>query len=321
MVDFIGLGVLLILTLLFGFLAYRVWGSRNAILKWVGLILAGLLTLLFALVLLVAVLGTIKLNQNYNASHPVANLTAERTPEQLARGEKLAMTCRGCHGTNGEFPLTGSNFAAEGPPFGTLWAANLTPAGEIAGWSDGEVVRALREGVHQSGRSLFIMPSSVYHNFSDDDAKAIVAYLRSQPAAGSPNPPANLNVVGAILSQLLPVALSVQPPITQPVPMPPIGVNPEYGKYMMTVSGCADCHGADFGGGTPAPGGLGPPIGPTIRDLGKRYTAEQFLNLFHTGVKSSGQPVSELMPWKDYGGFSDDDFRAMHMYLSSLPPK
>jgi cytochrome c553 len=202
-----------------------------------------------------------------------------------------------------------------------LWSANLTPGGDIKDWSDGEVIRAFREGVHKSGRSLFIMPAGVYHNFSDEDAKAIVAFLRSQPAAGTENPAANLNIIGAILSRLLPIALSVQPPITQPVPMPAIGVNREYGQYMVTVAGCTDCHGKQLGGGEPAPGGLGPPIGPTIRDLGKRYTEAQFLNLFHTGMKSNGQAASDMMPWRDYRAFDDDDFKAIYLYLASLPPQ
>jgi cytochrome c553 len=319
-IDFFGLLILLLLVVVFGYLTYRAWGSKNAILKWVGLVLSGLVTLLFALVLIVAVLGTLKMNQNYNSTHPVANITVERTPEQIARGEELATTCTGCHGTNGEFPLTGQDFTVGGPPIGVLWSANLTPAGELKDWSDGEIIRAIREGVHKNGRSLFIMPSSIYHHLSDEDVQAIVAYLRTQPPAGAPSPLPSINIVGAILTQLLPIAQSVQPPITQPVPRPPIGLNLEYGQYMMNVAACTDCHGKDFAGGTPAPAGLGPPVGPTIRDLGKRYTEEQFLALLRTGIRSSGQPVSDQMPWRDYRALSDEDLKAMYMYLTSLPP-
>jgi cytochrome c553 len=89
---------------------------------------------------------------------------------------------------------------------------------------------------------------------------------------------------------------------------------------MMNVAACTDCHGKDFAGGTPAPAGLGPPVGPTIRDLGKRYTEEQFLALLRTGIRSSGQPVSDQMPWRDYRALSDEDLKAMYMYLTSLPP-
>lgn len=320
MIDFVGLGVLLILTLLFAFLAYRAWGSRNAILKWVGLVLSGLLTLLFAAVLVMVVMGTLKLNQNYNASHPPQTITVSMAPENIARGQALAKTCTGCHGVNNDFPLTGNDFAAGFPaPVGTLWSANLTPAGDIGKWTDGEVLRALREGVHQSGRSLIIMPSYIFHNLSDQDAQAIVAFLRSQPPAGQPHPPAQLNAVAAFVAQLSGDGIfTVQPPITQPVPMPEVGVNTAYGDYMANILGCTDCHGADFGGGTP--GGF-TPAGPTIRDLGKRYTNEQFLNVFRTGIKSSGQPLTGEMPWKDYSALNDTDLSALYQYLSSLPPK
>lgn len=321
MVDFVGLGVLLVLALLFGYLVVRAWGSKRAWLKWVGLVLGGLLALIFALVFVTALLGTIRLNQNFNASHPVANITVASTPEQLARGEQLLTTCTGCHGTNGGFPLTGNDFTTGGPPFGTLWSQNLTPAGELKDWSDGEIVRAIREGVHKSGRSLLVMPSSVYHNFADEDVQAIVAVLRKQAPAGQPPPHANLNVIGALLNQMIPVVMSVQPPITQPQPRPPIGASIEYGKYLTSAAGCTDCHGKNFGGGQEAFMGLGPPIGPTLRDLGKRYTADQFVHLFRTGIRSSGQAASEAMPWKEYGAFKDDEFRGIYQYLSSLPPQ
>ena len=62
MIDFVGLGVLLLLALLFGFLAFRAWGSRNGIVKWAGVVLSGLLTLVFALVFVLAIVGTTRLN-------------------------------------------------------------------------------------------------------------------------------------------------------------------------------------------------------------------------------------------------------------------
>ncbi len=321
MVDFVGLGVLLLLTLLFGFLLKRAWGSRNAILKWVGLVLMGLLTLLFAVVFVTALVGTIRLNGNFNASHPVSNITVAGTPEQVARGEQLVTTCTGCHGTDGGFPLKGNNFEGMGPPLGTLWSANLTPAGNVKDWSDGEIVRAIREGVHKSGRSLIFMPSGTYRNFADEDAQAIVAALRKQAPVGQPPPATNLNVLGAVFNQLIPFVMAVQPPITQAQPRPPIGANVEYGKYLVNAVGCADCHGANFGGGTPATAGLGPPVGPPLRDIGKRYTEEQFVNVFRKGVNAGGTELSPMMPWKEYGGFGDDEFKAVYLYLSSLTGK
>lgn len=319
MIDFVGLGVLLLLTLLFTFLVYRAWGSKRAWLKWTGIVLAGLPMLLFGLLFVTALVGTIRLNQNFNASHPVANITVAGTPEQVARGEQILTACTGCHGTNGDLPLTGSDFSTGGPPFGTLWAANLTPAGELKDWSDGEIVRAIREGVHKDGRSLIVMPSSVYRNYADEDVQAIVAALRKQAPAGQHEPEANLNVIGALLNQMLPIVMSVQPPITQPQPRPTIGANVEYGKYLTAAAGCTDCHGANFDGGKEAFMGLGPPVGPPLRDLGKRYTEAQLVNLFRTGVKADGKPAAEIMPWKEYKAFGDDEFRGIYLYLSSLP--
>src|SRR5258708_7847962 len=105
MVDFVGLAVVLILALVMAWLVSRAWGSKNAILKWAGVVLGGLLTLIFALVFIGAVLGTLKLNRNYNADHPVADLKVAGTPDQIARGAKLTKIC-GCHGPT----LGGTNF-------------------------------------------------------------------------------------------------------------------------------------------------------------------------------------------------------------------
>ena len=49
----------IVLALLFFWLARRAWGSRNAIVKWVGVILAGLLTLIFALVTILGAVGLV----------------------------------------------------------------------------------------------------------------------------------------------------------------------------------------------------------------------------------------------------------------------
>lgn len=60
------------------------------------------------------------------------NLKVEGTPQQIARGKYIASVgCVGCHGVQGEFPLSGGlDFAGEIPfPIGSIVAANITPAG------------------------------------------------------------------------------------------------------------------------------------------------------------------------------------------------
>jgi hypothetical protein len=86
-----------------------------------------------------ALIGYAKLSQHYE--NPVANIQAAGTAAQIARGEKLANIRVSCHTPDNQLPLSGSNFVAkfEFPPFGTLYAPNLTPSSDIQGWTDGEV--------------------------------------------------------------------------------------------------------------------------------------------------------------------------------------
>lgn len=326
MIDFVSLLVLLGLTVLFGFLAFKAWGAKNKILKWAGVILAGLLTVIAGGVLLVVLYGTFKLNSNYNASHPVTEVKATASAEKLAWAEKYVMYCAGCHSPNEQLPLAGRDFLAPDPnagggsppPIGNLYARNLTPGGELKDWSDGEIIRAIREGVHKSGRSLIVMPSSIFHNLSDEDAQAIVAYLRSQPAVTPDAPPNSLNALGAVfLGMLYPEAQTVQPHIAQPVVAPPRGVTAEWGKYTANISGCNDCHGANFAGGKAG----GPPPGPNLTTLVPNWSEADFVKALRTGVDPKGNKIADEMPWKQISAFaSDEDLRALYAYLHALPP-
>src|SRR5262249_51210123 len=148
-----------------------------------------------------------------------------------------------------------------GPPMGTLYAPNLTPAGEIRDWTDGEIIRAIREGIHKSGRALIIMPSENFKNMSDADVQAVVAYLRSQPASGTASPPARLSILAAAFIGVGMFPTAAQPAITAPIVAPAEGRTPEYGKYLVSVLGCTTCHGENLGGRKP---GMGPPAGPNL---------------------------------------------------------
>jgi hypothetical protein len=202
MFDINGVLILIVLMVLFGFLSVRARKSKNAFLKWAGVFITGLLTLIPAALLILALIGFSMLNTRYD--NPIANIQVTGTAEQLARGEKLAYICSNCHTPGNQLPLSGSNFVAkfDFPPLGTLYAPNLTPSGNIKDWTDGEVIRAIREGVHKTGRSLLIMPSGNYRNMSDEDVQALVAYLRSQPGTGSPTPSNQFNLLGAVFMNL-----------------------------------------------------------------------------------------------------------------------
>ncbi|TAH53693.1 MAG: c-type cytochrome [Chloroflexota bacterium] len=318
MIDFIGLAIVLLLAVAFGYLVKRAWGSKNKILKWVGVIGAGLLTLVFAAAFIGALVGTMRLNQNFNASNPVSNVTIQATPEQLAFGAKYAKFCAGCHSGNQQLPLSGNNFGAEIPiPFGTLYAPNLTPAGNIKDWTDGEVIRAIREGVHKSGRALIIMPSNEFHALSDEDVQGLVAYLRSQPAVEPNTPPTSMNVIGALLLGAT-GGLTRQPAITQPAPKPAVAVNAEYGKYVSEILVCRACHGEKLTGGA---GFDGSPA-PNLTEVIPQWTEEQFLTAFRTGALPGGAMLDNAkMPYKEFSEFATDtDLKALYLYLHGLTP-
>jgi mono/diheme cytochrome c family protein len=199
-----------------------------------------------------------------------------------------------------------------------VYATNLTPAGEIKDWSDGEIIRAIREGVHKSGRALIIMPSEAFHSLSDDDVHAIVAFLRSQPAVGTSSPPSRLNVLGALLVGAL-AGTSAQPPITGPVIAPPEGASSDYGRYLVSVLACHVCHGENLAGRKGD--GPGPPGGPNLTAILPSWSAEDFNHTLRTGVNPSNHTLTEGMPWKEVSAFaSDEDLKAMYAYLHNLTP-
>ncbi len=327
MFDTIGVLILIILIALFSFLTARAWKLKNAVLKWAGVIISGLLTLIPAALLVLALIGFFKLDKRHD--NPVANVQVAGTPAQIARGEKLANICVSCHTSNNQLPLSGVDFLAKfaGPPLGTLYAPNLTPSGNIKDWTDGEVIRAIREGVHKNGRSLLIMPAENLRNLSDDDVQALVAYLRSQPATGGPTPTNEFDLFGALFINLFDFQ-TAQPPVGS-VTAPQPGTS-EYGKYMVDVVGCRSCHGDQLQGKVDN-GQPGPPPGPNLTLIVPQWSEGQFMTFFNTGVLPSGKTVPTLtlpsgfsepkMPWPMVrAAATDDELKAMYTYLHSLPP-
>jgi mono/diheme cytochrome c family protein len=327
MFDIPGVLLLVLLIAIFGFLTLRSRKARNRWLKWIGTLLAGLLTLIPAALLILALVGFSKLNARFD--NPVENIQVERTPAQIARGEKLANACASCHSPGNQPPLSGTNFAAkfDFPLMGTLYAPNLTPSGDISGWSDGELMRAIREGIHKNGRSLLIMPAGDFRNMSDEDVQAVVAYLRSQPAVGGPTPANRFNVLGAIFINLSDFR-TAQPPVGH-VAAPPAGTV-EYGKYMVDVIGCRSCHGSELQGRVET-GQPGPPAGPNLTLIVPKWTEEEFMAFFNTGTLPGGGQVPIItlssgyseprMNWPMVRAVTtDDELKAMYAYLHSLQP-
>lgn len=315
-VNLLVFGVVVALAVFFFWLARRAWGARRLVVKIPGVILSGLLGLVM---LAVAVAGGIGIRGVYFPGAAAApELSVEYTPERVARGEHLAGSfCVGCHSTTEEMPMTGGVDFAEGIPIpmGSMVSANLTPAGVLKEYTDGELFRVFREGIDRNGHRLAIMNSVNVRFMSDEDLYSVIAFLRSQTPVEKVNqtPADNLNYLAMLVvgAGMLPGNAPVEGSIVAPVK----AVSPEYGAYVFSYQDCRICHGEQYRGGVP--GGL-TPVGPSL-EAAKNWTAEQFVNTLRTGVTPSGHALSADMPWKPAGMLDDTELQAMHAYLQSLP--
>jgi mono/diheme cytochrome c family protein len=107
----------------------------------------------------------------------------------IKRGRELAAigNCNDCHTVRG-----GKNFAGGLPvptPFGTIFSSNITPDVDtgIGRWSEAAFARAMRSGVDREGRHLYpTFPYDHFTNVSDEDDRAIYAYLMTREAVHAP---------------------------------------------------------------------------------------------------------------------------------------
>ena len=290
------------------------------ILKWVGIVLGGLIGIIVIAAVVLYFIGSSKVNKTYDIQ--VAAVTVPTGQEAIERGrhfvEAIGM-CTECHTNN-----LGGEITGDDPMFGTLVARNLTPGqGGIGGtFTDLDYVRAIRHGIGQDGKALIIMPSEFFNKISDADLGAIIAYLKSLPPVDNELPEASLGPLGRIITLLdgsiIPATL-----IDHEAPRPPepqIGVTREYGEYLALV--CSACHGQNLSGGPAQGGDPNAPLAPNITPGGAvgRWTDGEFFDTIRTGVTPSGRQLdSEFMPWKTFRNMTDDELMAVWLYLQSLP--
>ena len=102
----------------------------------------------------------------------------------IAKGESLAGAghCAVCHTRPSGQPFAGG--LGLQTPFGIIYSPNITPDSDtgIGRWSLEAFTRAMHEGVSRDGSHLF--PAFPYDHFtkiSEDDVKALYAYITMQP--------------------------------------------------------------------------------------------------------------------------------------------
>ena len=139
------------------------------------------------------------------SSAPPSTIKVAMTPENIERGQYLyhhVLDCDGCHSDRDFSRLggpvvdggrgKGGPLALEGLP-GEVNVPNITADREtgIGAWTDGEKIRAIREGISKDGHMLFpLMPYAGYRYMTDADVQALVAYLNTLPAVRNAVPEA-----------------------------------------------------------------------------------------------------------------------------------
>jgi mono/diheme cytochrome c family protein len=292
----------------------RAWRAKSPLLKWGGAGLAALASVVVASVGVLLILGLWKLHVR---SAPPVFLKVAGTAEQIQRGKAVADGfCSGCHSTTGT--LTGGlDLGGHFPlPVGSFVASNLTPAGPLSRWSDGDIFRAIRNAVDRDGRWLIIMSYTNAGKLSDDDTRAVIAYLRSLPSAGQMTavPSDHLSLLGLMMlgADMLPTG---KPVSTSIITAPPKAPTSQYGEYILSYQDCRECHGSKLTGGTP---GQLPPLGPDL-NIVKGWKFEEFVATFRTGIDPNGQAIGSEMPWQQIGRMDDEELRAIYEYLMQLP--
>lgn len=272
----------------------------------------------------------------------------ESTPERIARGKYLfhhVSSCADCH-SDVDFDRFGFPTKPDGLAKGRVWPAkvglpgdvvspNITPDKEtgVGNWTDGELIRAIREGIGRDGRALFpLMLYTEYREMSDDDLHSIIAYMRTLPPIRNPLPRTKLNFP---VSELIKAAPQ---PITAPVPQPG-----EKGRYLATIAGCKGCHtpmergaptpGMEFAGGrefgTKNSGLLAVSynITPSHNTGIGTWGEAQFLDKFRQYKDYAAGQTPPLtpgnftpMPWLYYIGMDEADLKSIYAYLKTVKP-
>ena len=87
--------------------------------------------------------------------------------------------------------------------------------------------------------------------------------------------------------------------------------------------GCDGCHGVGLSGGyVEGPPGAPPAANLTPHASGlEKWTEADFERALRHGVRPNGTPINIFMPWPNFSGMTDDEVKALWLYLRSVPAK
>ena len=260
-----------------------------------------------------------------------AGADAETLLERGAYLTNSILACGNCHTPQDRGgPIAGMGHAGgtvfDEEPF-TAYAPNITPDPKtgIGTWTDGQIGKAIREGVRPDGSIIGPpMPVAFYRSISDRDLAALIAYLREMPAVE--------NVVPRSVYRI-PLPAAYGPPV-RGVPDVPHDDRLRYGAYLATIGHCLECHtprtpqGPDEAragaGGMSFPGPWGVSVSANITQdpvtgIGT-WTDSQIRAAITRGVRPDGTRLLPPMAYNHYAAMTDEDIDALVAWTRTLKP-
>jgi mono/diheme cytochrome c family protein len=256
-------------------------------------------------------------------------------PDILAKGEYLARAgdCIACH-TAPEGKLFAGGLAMK-TPFGTLYTSNITPDPQtgIGTWTSDQFYSMMHNGRFPDGGLVYpAMPFASYTKVTRADSDAIYAYLRSIAPVRQPNRPHDLRFPYSNRSLILGWRTLY---FSEGEYKPDTSKSADWNRGAYLVEGlghCGMCHTAinALGGSSDSQafeGGLIPmqnwyaPSLTSNKEAGLGdWSIKEISELLRTGISSRGAvygPMAEVV-YNSLQYLSDDDIRAMAVYLKSL---
>lgn len=128
-------------------------------------------------------------SQEANAAPTVAHISDPAQRKMAERGRYIVVYtgCTGCHTPGGDNGPAWEKYLGGGAKliakdFGTVVTRNLTPDETgLASRTDDQIHQVLRSGVFHTGRLIHgrNMPWTAWSNWSEEDMRAVIVYLRN----------------------------------------------------------------------------------------------------------------------------------------------
>lgn len=281
------------------------------ILKRLAYVVLGLIVILLLVGSVFFVKGKSAAAQLYSVHTPTTAAVTDSA--SLALGASLVnkLGCTDCH-----TPQLSGKVMIDAPPFFVV-ASNLTSGEGGVGkqYSAIDFDRAIRQGVRPNGSSLMIMPSRAYNELADDEAAAIIGYIKSLAPVDNELPKSQLRPLGIVLTGA--GAFDPAFEVTEAAPAlknaPAPAATVEFGEYKAAI--CRYCHQANLEGGV----AMGPgPVPPNIKPYGT-LPLDVFIKTIRTGESPAGRKFDdEAMPTKIFETWTDQELEAVQLYIASL---